>query len=282
MKKLIIPFLAMMTLIFTSCEETESVIYDGAQTLAYFNGTGATLEVEITSTGEITIPVNVSTLSSSPRTVSVSVNDAATTADPAQYSFNGSVTIPANTYFGSFTLTGIDAANLTTSGVTLSLKIDGVDGGVGSPRTYAVNILLICPIDATFAVGNYTLNTTSGGVPAAGFAPAMGNGVTVNLVAGSSSTERLFNVKFYPTFGFANPPVNVSFSLVCEETVFNGIVSPGVSGVGCGSSIPFGRSNTNGAYTTGDDTTLTLFYLEDVGGASCGTEAEGSISLTKQ
>lgn len=282
MKKLIIPFLLVMALVFQSCEQTESPIYDGNQTLAYFNGSGATLEVEINSTGEITIPVNVSTLSTSDRTVNISVNAGATTATAGQYSFNSAVTIPANTYFSSFTLTGIDDG-LTTDGVTLTLQIDGVnDGGVGSSRGYAVTIVEICPIDPTFAVGAYTLNTTSGGIPAAGFAPAMGNGVTVNLVAGSSSTERRYNVKFYPTFGFANPAVNVAFTLVCEETVFGGIVSPGVSGVGCGSSIPFGRSSTNGTYNTADDSVITLFYLEDVGGASCGTEAEGSVSLTKQ
>jgi hypothetical protein len=281
MKKLIIPFLLVMALVFQSCEETQSPIYDGSQTLAYFDGTSATLEVEINSTGEITIPVNVSTLSDTDRTVTVSVNEGATTATAGQYSFNSAVTIPANTYFSSFTLTGIDDG-LTTDGTTLTLQIDGVDGGVGSSRGYSVNIVEICPIDASFAVGDYTLDTTSGGVPAAGFAPAMGNGVTVTLAAGSSSTERIFNVKFYPTFGFANPPVDVAFTLVCESTVFGGIVEPGVSGVGCGSSIPFGASSTNGTYNTADDSVITLFYLEDVEGASCGTEAEGSVRLTKQ
>ena len=283
MKKLIIPFLLVMTLVFQGCEETESPIYDGFQTLAYFDGTGATLEVEINSSGTITVPVNVSTLSSSDRTVNVSVNAGSTTATAGQYSFNGSVTIPANTYFSSFELTGIDDG-LNTDGVTLTLQIDDVnDGGVGSPRGYTVNIVEICPIAATFAVGDYTLDTTSGGIAAAGFAPAMGNGVTVTLAAGASSTERVFNVKFYPTFGFANPPVDVAFSLVCEATVFGGIQAPGVSGVGCGGvSIPFGPSASNGTYSTADDSVITLFYAEDVDGFSCGAEQEGSIQLTKQ
>lgn len=272
----------VMALAFQACQPTESPIYDGEQTLAYFDGAGATLEVEINSTGSITVPVNVSTLSSTERTVNVSVNAGATTATAGQYSFSANVTIPADTYFGSFTLTGIDDG-LTTAGVTLTLQIDGVDGGVGSPRGYTVNIVEICPIDASFATGDYTLETLSGGIAAAGFAPAMGNGVTVTLGAGSSSTERTFNVKFYPTFGFANPPVDVAFTLVCEQTVFGGIVSPGVSGVGCGGvSIPFGASATNGTYNTADDSVITLFYAEDVDGFSCGAEAEGSIQLTKQ
>lgn len=280
MKKLIIPFLAVMTLIFTSCEETESPIYDGSQTLAYFNGSSATLEVTINSTGQITVPVGVSTLSSSDRTVNIGVRASATNAAAGMYSFSGTATIPANSYTGSFTVDGIDDG-LTTAGVTLTLEITGVDGGVGSPRGYAITIVEICPIASTFAVGDYTLDTLSGGIAAAGFAPAMGNGVTVTLAPGASSTERVFNVKFYPTFGFANPPVDVSFSLVCAETVFNGIVAPGVSGVGCGVSIPFGASSNNGSYNTDNDSVMTLVYAEDVDGFSCGAEAEGSIQLTK-
>ncbi len=282
MKKLIIPFLLVMALAFQACEPTESPIYDGSQTLAYFNGTSATLEVEINSQGTVTVPVGVSTLSSSDRSVSISVDASGTSASAGQYSFSGTATIPANSYTGSFDVTGIDDG-LTTAGVTLALQIDGVDGGVGSPRGYSITIVEICPISSTYATGDYTLDTTSGGIAAAGFAPAMGNGVTVTLVPGASSTERRFNVKFYPTFGFANPPVDVAFSLVCEETVFGGIIEPGVSGVGCGGiSIPFGPSANNGSYNTADDTVITLFYAEDVDGFSCGAEAEGSIQLTKQ
>ncbi len=271
----------VMALAFQACEPTESPIYDGEQTLAYFDGSTAILEVEINSTGSITVPVNVSTLSSSERTVNVSVNAGATTATAGQYSFNGNVTIPADTYFGSFTLTGIDDG-LTTAGVTLSLQIDGVDGGVGSPRGYTINIVEICPVVSTFAVGDYTLNHIGGGIPAAGFAPTMGDGVTVTLVPGTSSTERVFNVKFYPTFGFANPPVDFSFNLICEETTVNGIINNGVSGVGCGSSIPMGPSTNSGTYSAADDTTMTLVFIEDVEGASCGTEAETTVRLTKQ
>ena len=282
MKKLIIPFLLVMTLVFQSCEETQSPIYDGSQTLAYFPSASATLEVLINETGEITVPVSASTLSTSDRTVSVTVNAGGTTATAGQYSFNGSVTIPANEYSGSFVVTGIDDG-LTTAGVTLSLSTESIsDGGVGSPRTLDITIVEICPVDPTFAVGDYTLNHIGGGIPAAGFAPTMGDGVTVTLVPGTASTERVFNVKFYPTFGFANPPVDFSFNLVCEATTVNGIINNGVSGVGCGSSIPMGPSANAGTYSAADDTTMTLIFIEDVEGASCGTEAETTVRLTKQ
>lgn len=284
MKKLIIPFLLVMALVFQSCEETQSPIYDGSQTLAYFPEVTSRVEVELNTTSTtITIPVNASTLSSSDRTVNVSIVESSTTAASNQYSFNGQVTIPANSYFGSLDLTGF-INNLTTTGVTLTLQLeDGIDeGGVASPATHTVTIVLICPVADTFAVGDYTLDHVGGGIPAAGFAPTMGDGVTVTLVPGASSTERVFNVKFYPTFGFTNPPVDFSFNLICEATTVNGIINNGVSGVGCGSSIPMGPSPNSGTYSSLDDTTMTVIFIEDVGGASCGTEAETTVRLTKQ
>jgi len=281
MKKLIIPFLIAVTLVFQACEPTEGVIYDGSQTLAYFDGIGATLEVEINSTGEITVPVNVSTLSSSERTVTVSAVEAAGSATAGQYSFNSSVTIPANTYFGSMTLTGIDDG-LTTDGVVLILQIDSVEGGNPSPDTYQVRIVEICPIDASFGTGNYTANWVSGGIAAAGFAPLIGNGETVNLSVGAGATERTFRTKVYPTFSFGNV-MQWTFGLICEEIVTADQLDTESTGVACPGNPTLAIAGSGGgSYTTGDDTTLTLVYLEDVGGASCGTEGTTTIELTKQ
>jgi hypothetical protein len=281
MKKLIIPFLIAVTLVFQACEPTESVIYDGSQTLAYFDGVGATLEVEINSTGEITIPVNVSTLSGTERNVSVSAVEAASSATSGQYSFNGTVTIPANTYFGSMTLTGIDDG-LTTDGVVLILQIDSVDGGSPSPDTYQVRIVEICPIDASFAVGDYTADWQSGGIPAAGFAPLIGNGETVTVQVGAGSTERFFRTKIYPTFSFGQV-MQWTFGLICEEIVTQDQLETETTGVACNPNpaILIGGAG-GGSYTTGDDTKLTLVFIEDLGGGSCGTEASTTIELTKQ
>lgn len=278
MKKIAILFIGALFM-FTSCEETQSPIYDGSQTLAYFNGTSSTLEVEINNTNTIDVSVGVSTISSVARTVNVSVDADNTTATSGMYTFPTTVTIPANEFFGSLTVTGIDDG-LTTAGETLSLKIDSVDGGVGSSEIHTLIILEICPIDATFATGMYTLDFVSGGVAAAGFAPALGTGVTVELVGGASSTQRMFNVKCYPSFGFSNTPADFAFSLVCGTTVSSGIVDGQVSGVGCGGSIAFGPAPTPGTYTVGDDTTMTLTFAEDTA-EICGSVATTSYSLTK-
>lgn len=158
MKKLIIPFLLVMTLVFQSCEETQSPIYDGSQTLAYFNATplSANLGVLVSEqSATYTVPINVSTLSSSDRTVSVSAA-ASSTATPNQYSFSGSVTIPANSYSGELVVTGIQDG-LTQTGDNLVLQIDGVDdGGVGSPSTFTLTIVQLCPFDIADYYGDYT------------------------------------------------------------------------------------------------------------------------------
>jgi hypothetical protein len=278
MKKIAILLIGALFM-FTSCEETQSPIYDGSQTLAYFNGTSSRLEVEINQTNTVEISIGVSTVSSEARTVAISVDEGNTTATSGMYSFASTVTIPANEYFATLTITGIDDG-LTTAEETLSLRIDTVDGGVPSSEVHTVTLVEICPIAATFATGDYTLNFVSGGIGAAGFAPALGTGVTVTLVAGSSSTERVFNVKCYPSFGFANPPADFAFSLVCGTTVASGIVEGQASGVGCGGSIAFGPSPTPGAYTVGDDTNMTLIFTEDTA-EICGAAAITSYTLTK-
>lgn len=148
----------VMTLIFTSCEETQSPIYDGNQTLAYFGGSTSSVNLAVPiqdASATITVPVNVSNLSSSDRTVTVSASDAsAATSD--QYSFNGQVTIPANSYFGTLEVTGLQN-NLSQTGDNLILQIDSVsDGGVAASATFTVNIVQVCPFDITNFYGDYT------------------------------------------------------------------------------------------------------------------------------
>lgn len=154
MKKLIIPFLLVVTLIFQSCEETQSPIYDGSQTLAYFADAGSTarLEVEVTeSSAQLSTTIGVSTISTTDRTVNVSVVSTST-ATANQYSFNGTVTIPANTWGAELVITG-NQDGLSLTGDNLILQIDGIDdGGVPSPSTLTVLIVQTCP----FTIGNFT------------------------------------------------------------------------------------------------------------------------------
>lgn len=156
MKKLIIPFLLVIALAFQACEPTESPIYDGSQTLAYFPSTSAQLGVPALETSaSINVALNVSTTSSSDRTVNISV-DPSSTAAASMYEFNSTVTIPANTYFAEFTITGFQN-NLSETGDNLVLNIDGVsDGGVGSPTQMTILVVKTCPFDITNFYGTYS------------------------------------------------------------------------------------------------------------------------------
>ncbi|WP_046756874.1 hypothetical protein [Kordia jejudonensis] len=278
MKNFIKLFIACAFLV--SCGDFEEVIYDGVngQTLSFFDASSSALEVEINQTNTVNVKIGVSTLSTSDRTVSVSA-DAASTADPAMYSFSSTVTIPANEYFAELAVTGIDEG-LTTTAKTLILNLEDSADITGSSASHTVSIVEICPIPATFAAGAYTLDFVSGGIGAAGFAPALGTGIPVDLVVGGSSTERTFNVKCYPSFGFANPPVDFSFNLVCGTTVSNGLLDGQASGVGCGGSIAFGPAPSNGTYTVGDDTNMTIIFAEDTE-EICGSVATTTYTLTK-
>ena len=278
MKKLIIPFLLVMALAFQACEETQSPIYDGSQTLAYFDGTSANLEVIINQTGEITVPVGVSTLSSTDRTVSVSAA-ASSTATAGQYSFNGSVTIPANSYSGSFTVTGIDDG-LTTDGVSLDLQIDGVDGGVGSPRTYAITILEICPIDATAFVGDYQLQFITPGIFNLG---AFGNdGDILTLAVGSSSTERTFD-SFY--LGDSRFPRTFTFGLSCNTTTFALFDTNVTCDTSDDINLVLGppAAGAEGSYISGtDDSSFTINVTDNVDSDCGGSPSQSSYRFVKQ
>jgi hypothetical protein len=271
--------LIIVCLFMSSCGDEELVIYDPAtgQTLAFFDSSTTTLEIEINNSNTATIEVGVSTISSSDRTLTISI-DPSSTATPAMYSFNSSVTILANEYFGTINFTGIDDG-LTSEGATLTLNIDPIAGGIISSQNHTVNLIEICPVATTFAIGMYTLDFVSGGVGAAGFAPALGTGIAVDVINGAGTTERTFNVKCYPSFGFSNAPADFSFNLVCGTTISNGLVDGQISGVGCGGSIAFGPSGA-GTYTVGDDTNITLVFAEDTA-EICGSVATTTYTLTK-
>jgi hypothetical protein len=280
MKKIFIIANLLLLVVF-SCERTDAPIYDGQQTLAYFTQTSSSLEVLINESATKEVTVGVSTLSDQDRTVELMVNEELTSAASDVYSFNTSVVIPANSYTGTFVVNAVDNG-LTTSAVNLVIDIVSVsDGGVGSPTPYSLSIVEICPVAPDFAVGDYTLSFVSGGIPAAGFSPPMGNNIVVELVPGAASIERRFNVKFYPAFGFANPPVDVAFTLLCGEVNFIGIVAPGVSGVGCGGSIGFGPSQEPGTYDPGDDTVITLVVTENTNEQCGNSPTQTTYTLTK-
>jgi len=283
MKKL---SLLLLSIIVFSCGEHEDVIYDPntSTTFAFFDSTTTTMEVflgDAPLTKSIT--VGVSTISSENRTVTLSVDEELSTASAASYDVNLEVTIPANEYFGTTTVTAItDELTLCTTANVLLKIVSVSDGGNVSTAAHSVGMTKNeNPLPDDFAVGDYTLTFNGGGVAAAGNAPVWGDGTVVEVSLGSSNSERVFSVKCYPSFGFANPNADFSFDLVCGQSIFNGAINNTFTGVGCGSSIVLGPTTSNGVFSAQDDSSFTMIFAEDVGGASCGGEGITTYTFTK-
>lgn len=146
-----------VTTLFISCGEFEEVIYDvdNGQTLAKFSGSGGALPVKETEVSSKIINIEVSTVSSSDRTLSVVLDNEMTTATGNQYTLSDFV-IPAGEYIGSGSVTGVfsELPELGSVEVVLNLSAgQGVD--VVENGTYKVTLERFCEFDITEFYGTY-------------------------------------------------------------------------------------------------------------------------------
>tara|TARA_B110000459_G_scaffold85338_1_gene95621 strand:- start:456 stop:4436 length:3981 start_codon:yes stop_codon:yes gene_type:complete len=127
--------------------------------------------------------------------------------------------------------------------------------------------------DPVSFVGDYTLTTLQTGI----FDSVVFTNETVTITEGEGPNDRIISVFPYPEFGLF-PAINFQFSLVCEGVV----VAPGQeTGVGCGSNTTLGPADLLGTYDFRDDGSFNIIFVDDEGGASCGTEYVAEITLTK-
>ena len=273
MKKIISILLGVL-FAFSSCEETESPIYDSSTTdasqiLAYFNRTSVDLGVLIDDTSTITVKIGSSTLSSQDRVVSISIVEENTTAAPETYSVPLTVTIPADSYFGDLVITGIDDG-VEISPEVLTLKLDSFDNGVVSSEQLDVSIFQVCPIPSTYLVGDYLLTDSNGN---------FGTDVPVSLsIDPEDDTARIFTAEFLPGTGVARD-VDVVVNLKCFSFVIDD-VDINVQCTGPAYIITEAGSN-NSMYDLNNDTVHTINYTEDPN-ASCAATSVQNFTLTKQ
>ncbi len=280
MKKYIVLFL-VATIGLTSCEE-DLLVYDNenGQTYVKFSQSAIDLPVVFDSSADIEIPVQVSTVSSSDRTVSVGVVSTGgdNEASAGQFNVGGSVTIPANSYEGMLAFTGIDDGIEIGETKTVTLEITDFSGGAGAnleTTPLVISMFQVCPVTEDFFIGDYELATTAVGIFGTTVFP---QGVVTISQGASSPDARVFNAQIYPDLGtFGN--IDFNFTLVCGTVV---VAGGQVTGVGCaGSSTSLGPRTATGGYTAGDDSVLVIDFADDEGGASCGAEVAASITLTK-
>jgi len=276
MKKIIYSSLFSLLLLFTSCGEFENVVFDAesGQTLVSFGAASADLQIEVDATGEVVIPITVTTSAAAERTFNVSIVEEATTAFSSSYTV-GSIVIPANAFVGSLTITGTDDGQITTTPRPLVLAIQGADGIV-TGGNITVNVLQICPVDDSFFLGEYRVTTISPGV--FGASTYGGDGNIVTLEVGANGLARVFTANYFEDGRF---PREFQFSLVCNE-----IIVPFQDHlVGCGGNdvnLNTGPSMTgNGTYNATDDSSFTVKLTDNFDSDCGGTPVQAEYLFTK-
>ncbi|WP_299228680.1 hypothetical protein [uncultured Psychroserpens sp.] len=270
--------LSLMMLTF-SCDETvDQVIYNGVasenRTFLSFTASVYNLPVTIDDTGQLDITLNSSTATSSDRTFNVVLNTdpELTTADPNTYTLPATVTIPANSYQGTLTITGADNGLVDATVKQIVFSLDGLPSSVDmDSNQITVNVFEVCPVPDTFFVGQYNLVDSNGNFPS--------EEVTVSV--GATSTDRVFTSTFLPGTGVDTVlPVNIS--LACN--LFN--LTPDIDiTVSCtGGAPPYyiltSAGASNSSYSLASDTVHVVNYTEDPN-ASCGGTSIQNFTLTK-
>lgn len=164
MKKYLFKISAVLVALvaFTACED-ENVTYDsvnGKALAAFAKPTGGlpVLEEGISSAEVI---VNVSTVSTVDRVISVEIDEDETTATAAMYTIDATTfKVPAGSHYGKIKVTG-DFSALDSNEYYLVLKLTGVDGAIledddAAYNTFRLKIFKTCPFDANSIGTSFT------------------------------------------------------------------------------------------------------------------------------
>ncbi|MEH6535300.1 MAG: hypothetical protein V7719_02830 [Psychroserpens sp.] len=268
--KIAVMFCLLMSI--TSCDETiDPVFVDDSRTFLSFTNATVNLPITIDDTGSVDLILNSSTVSSTDRVFNISL-DAESNADPMTYVLPSTVLIPANSYQGTLTVSGVDngLVDAAVKQIIFSLSDlpDTVD--IDANRT-VINVFEVCPVPEAYLVGDYMLVDNGNG--------NLLDGV-VNVRIGGSATERVFETTFLPGTG-VDTVLDVRISLACN--VFSiGDVDISVSCTA--GAAPFyiisNAGSANSTYSLASDTVHTVNYTEDPF-TSCGPTATQNFTLTK-
>lgn len=270
MKKILLIFVAVIA--FISCDENENKIFDNENggTLAVFNTASSSLQVVVDDMGTVDITIGVTTVSTSDRVVSVTVDDEASTANPENYSFNNTVTIPAGEYNGTITVTGVDNS-VEIAAETIVLKLSSVDGGIVSSESHTISMFQICPVPEGVFSGMYLIEQVSAEIDG----PTLSDGSIVEVSIIDELTRK-FNTQNYPLYCSAE--TTFQFKLVCNE-----IFVPTQNSIcACGSGTGwFSAATTPNSYDVNDDTEFFMTFTDDTQ-SNCGSPAQTTYKFTKQ
>ncbi len=280
MKKLIKLFtLSLLLVCVTGCDdEFDKVIFDGNGTFISFVASNpSSLPVSVDdASATIDLSISASGLSDTDRTYPLVLNTEETNADPSLFALPASVTIPAGSYFGTFTLAITNNELLDSTPQTIAFGLEETGDFSIDTNLETLNIFQVCPVPADFMVGEYAITDVTG-VIGPGNGTSNFESTTVTIEA-SSATSRTFEVAILP--GFRPDAATVTLDLVCNTLIMNPTGPNGaISCNGVDAYTYADDGNNTYSVDEGDDVFI-ITYLEDIDGA-CGGPFAASFSLTK-
>ncbi|WP_027138478.1 hypothetical protein [Gaetbulibacter saemankumensis] len=149
----IIVALFLSLFVLNSCEKNEDSAVITKLNYVGFES-GFIIGADPTGTASQEIHVATSNTTSSDRTFNISVDESLTTADPSAYNVPNSVTVPANTNIGTFTVEVI-GENVGTAGEDILALGFASEEGLLTSEPISLNLKQVCPnpelyLDITF------------------------------------------------------------------------------------------------------------------------------------
>jgi len=183
-----------------------------------------------------------------------------------------SVNLTPEVIFGGDTFTTRFVLNLT-DGRSFSANNAGgiITGGFfSSPFQYVTPV--VCNVSTESFVGDYLIEEITPYVDG----PTFADGTVVEVLLGSTDTERLFFTPNYPDF--CSTLNDFNFLFICGEI----IVPLQESNCPCSSGVDyFGPTNNPANYDADDDTVFTVTFLNDVQ-SDCASPEITTYRFTKQ
>lgn len=186
MKKVILIFLSFLAL--TGCTPDEQAKYNEEKAFLGFIRSVYDLKVPINSSNSVDLVLRASNKSSEARTYNVEVISTETDANPLTFSVPATITIPAESYTGTLTVTGTDNNLVDANIKKITIRVTGFDANESfdSDRV-VINMVEFCAINPATFVGDFTSsNFYNDGTP------------TVYEVVAGSAPNTLRIINFFP------------------------------------------------------------------------------------
>ena len=256
---------------------------DEGQTLLSFDRSSVDLAILINDVGQAEVIVNSSTRSASDRNFNLEVIAPDGLATD-YYNIPSGFTIPADSYQASFSISGADPLGEQIPPEQIQINIEPVDEVVIA-NNLTINVFITCPVEEGAFTGSYLVEQVTPTIFGLDTFDPDGDGVVLTLYDQSTSeeaigvtldgpTKRAFEAFYVASVGLDNLNSYI-MDFVCEQVVF---ADEQFTFTACGGDPIFLGPGVgeNGVYSSGDDSSFTLVFQDDITDA-CG---EGSPNVT--